>query len=182
MLKTTRSLDKPTSSRNNSSKPASSRNDGSRLASKRNNGNGEIRFDGDSVEHVKKSRKLKDQKLSKLGKLKSKKLFKSRKSKSKKTSQSQNLAKSRKKLSKIGNSSNFDTTEARPKFLTLNAKTTFDHLRLAFTKALILQHFDPKCHIRIETNILGYAISKVLSKLTSETSLDEIVTKTNLDQ
>ena len=58
--------------------------------------------------------------------------------KSKKTSKSQNLTKSGKKLSKSGNTTNFDATEARPKFLTPNAKTTFNCLQLAFIKAPIL--------------------------------------------
>ena len=63
---------------------------------------------------------------------------------------SRNLAKSRKMLSKSGNSTNFNTTETRPKFLTLNAtevgpkfltldaRTVFNRLWLAFIKALIL--------------------------------------------
>ena len=51
----------------------------------------------------------------------------------KKTSKSWNLANSRKKLSKSENSTNFDTTKAGPKFLTLDAKTVFNRLRLTFT-------------------------------------------------
>ena len=74
------------------------------------------------VEHAKKSGKL-----AKSGKLKSEK-----------TSKSQKLAKSRIKLSKSGNSTNFDVTENEPKFLTPNAKTTFNHLWLAFIEAPIL--------------------------------------------
>ena len=111
------------------------------------------------------------EKLSRSGKLKSKKTFKS-----------QNLAKSGKKLSKIGNSTNSDATKDGPKFLTPDAKTTFNHLRLAFTKAPILQYFDLKCHIWIEIDALGYAIGGVLSQLTSGTNPDGIVTKTNLGQ
>ena len=41
-------------------------------------------------------------------------------------------------------------------------------MRQAFTKAPILQHFDPECHIRIETDASGYAIGGVLSQLTSD--------------
>ena len=37
-----------------------------------------------------------------------------------------------------------------------------------FLKAPILHHFDPKCHIRIETDASGYAIGGVLSQLTSD--------------
>ena len=78
-------------------------------------------------------------KLLKIKKLsKSRKLSKLKKSKSKKTSKSQNLAKSEKKLSKNGNSTNFNTTKDRLKFLTPNARIAFNRLWLAFTKAPIL--------------------------------------------
>ena len=60
---------------------------------------------------------LKIRKLSKLGKLKSEKM-----------SKSQNSAKSGKKLSKNRNSTNFDATEDGSKFLTLDARTTFNCL------------------------------------------------------
>ena len=50
-----------------------------------------------------------------------------------------------------------------PKFLTSKAKKAFNRLRQAFTEAPILRHFDPECHIRIETNVSGYAIGGVLS-------------------
>ena len=67
------------------------------------------------------------------------KLLKTRKSsKSQKLFKSRKLAKSRKKLSKSGNLSNFDTKENRSSFLTSDAKTAFNYLWLAFTKALIL--------------------------------------------
>ena len=58
--------------------------------------------------------------------------------KSGKSSKSQKSAKLKKKLSKSGNSPNFGATEAGPKFLTLSARTAFNCLRLAFTKAPIL--------------------------------------------
>ena len=51
----------------------------------------------------------------------------------------------------------------RPNFLTPNAKKAFNHLRLAFIKASILQHFNSECHIQIETDALSYAISGILS-------------------
>ena len=57
-------------------------------------------------------------------------------------------------------------------YLTPNAKQAFTKLRQAFTKALILRHFDPKCHIRIKTDASGYAISGVLSQLTLD-NLDQ---------
>ena len=48
--------------------------------------------------------------------------------KSEKTSKFQNLVKLGKKLSKSENFTNFNAIEARAKFLTLDAKTTFNHL------------------------------------------------------
>ena len=50
-------------------------------------------------------------------------------------------------------------------FLTLDAKKAFNHLRLAFIKALILQHFDLESYIQIETDVSSYAIGRVLSQL-----------------
>ena len=55
-------------------------------------------------------------------------------------------------------------------FLTLGAKRAFTQLRQAFTEAPIPRHFDPECHIRIETDASGYAIGGVLSQLTSDNS------------
>ena len=85
-------------------------------------------------------------------------------------------------MSKSGYSPNFDATEAKPNFLTPGAKEAFNCLRLAFIKALILRHFDPECHIRIKTDASSYVIGGMLSQLASGTSLDGVVTKTNLDQ
>ena len=51
-------------------------------------------------------------------------------------------------------------------YLTPDAKRAFTQLRQAFTEAPILRHFDPECHIRIETNASSYAIGRVLSQLT----------------
>ena len=51
-------------------------------------------------------------------------------------------------------------------YLTPNNRRAFTQLRKTFTKAPILQHFDLKCHIRIETDELGYAIGGALSQLT----------------
>ena len=53
-------------------------------------------------------------------------------------------------------------------FLTPGAKLVFTKLRQAFVKASILHHFDPEYHIRTETDVSGYAISGVLSQLTSD--------------
>ena len=51
---------------------------------------------------------------------------------------SQKLAKLGKKLLKNGNLPNFGITEARPKFLTLDTKITFNYLWLIFIKTPIL--------------------------------------------
>ena len=173
MLKTTGSPDKLTPSRNNGNRSASSMTKNSKPTSRKNDSNGEVdRVDigGNGVEHAKK-----------LGKTsKSQKLSKSGKSKSEKMSKSWNLAKSGKKLLKSRNLTNSDATEDGPKFLTSNARTAFNCLRLTFTKALILWHFYPECHIWIETNVLGYAIGEVLSQLTSGTNPNWVVTKTDL--
>ena len=165
MLKTTK---EPALNRNDGNKSASSRNDDSRPASGRNDGNNEVnKFGGDGVEHAKKSEKSKGQKSAK-----SRKLSKSEKSKGEKS----------KKLPKIGNTLNFDAKNTGPSFLTPKARSAFNRLRLAFTKALILRHFDPECYIWIETNASSYAIGGVLSQLASETSPDGVVTKTDLGQ
>ena len=156
MLKTTGSPDEPASSRNNSNRSASSRNDNSRPASEKNNGDGEVDRVGvnrNGMEHAKKSEK---------------------------TSKSWILSKSGKRLSKSRNSTNCDPTEDGPKFLTLDARTTFNCLWLVFIEAPILWHFDPECHIRIETDALGYAIGGMLSQLTSGTNPNKVVTKADL--
>ena len=88
---------------------------------------------------------------------------KSGKSKGQKTSKSQKLSKSGKNLSKSGNSPNSGIMETGPSFLTPKARSTFNCLRLAFTEAPIFRYFDPECHIQIETDALGYAISGKLS-------------------
>ena len=51
-------------------------------------------------------------------------------------------------------------------YLTPKARLAFIKLRKAFTKAPILWHFDPKYHIQIKTDVLGYANSGVLYQLT----------------
>ena len=55
-------------------------------------------------------------------------------------------------------------------FFTSGARKAFTKLRQAFIKALILHHFDPKCHIRVETDVSGYTIDGILSQLTSDNS------------
>ena len=51
-------------------------------------------------------------------------------------------------------------------YLIPKARLAFTQLKKAFTKAPILRHFDPKCHIHTETNASGYAIGWVLNELT----------------
>ena len=106
-------------------KPALSKNNNNKLAFKKNNSNSKVNKSSISNNSIKYAKK-------------SKKLSKSRKSKSEKTFKSQNLAKSRKKLLKNGNLSNFSIIKVGLRFLTFNAKITFNLLWLAFTKALIL--------------------------------------------
>ncbi len=58
---------------------------------------------------------------------------------------------------------NFAKVNSGTDFLTLEAKKAFIHLQKAFIEVLILRHFDPERHIRIETDVLRYAIGEVLS-------------------
>ncbi len=53
-------------------------------------------------------------------------------------------------------------------FLIADARRAFTKLRQAFVEALILNYFDPERYIQIEIDILGYAISRILSQLTSD--------------
>ena len=126
-----------------------------------------------NIEIAKKSRKSKGHKMFKSQKsAKSRKLSKSGKSKGKIS----------KKPSKSRNLPNFDAKNSGPSFLTPKAKSAFNCLQLAFTKALILWYFDLECHIQIETNASDYAIGGVLNQLTSGTSFDGVVTKADLGQ
>ena len=125
ILKITRSPDKLALSKNNGSRSTSSKNNDSKLAFRKNNSNNKVNGFGigkNSIEYTKKSGKL----------------FKSGKSKSKKTFKSRNLAKSRKKLSKSRNLTNFNATGTGPKFLIPDIRIALNCLLLALTKALIL--------------------------------------------
>ena len=51
-------------------------------------------------------------------------------------------------------------------YLTPDARRAFTQLKQAFTKVPILRHFNPECHIQIQTDASGYAIVGVLSQLT----------------
>ena len=59
----------------------------------------------------------------------------------------------------------------KPTFLNLNAKRVFNHLWLAFIKALISQHFDLESHIWIKIDTLSYAIGEILSKLNLDSNV-----------
>ena len=48
--------------------------------------------------------------------------------------------------------------EAGSDFLMPGARLAFIKLRQVFVEALIFYHFNSKYHIKIETNISGYAI------------------------
>ena len=120
---------------------------------------------GNGEKLAKRSEKLsKNLKSSKLGNLKGKNSIKS------------------KKPSKSRNSPNFDAKETDPSFFNPEARAAFNRLWLAFTKAPILQHFDPKWHIWIMTDVSAYAIGGLLSQLASGTNLDGVVTKADLGQ
>lgn len=49
-------------------------------------------------------------------------------------------------------------------YLTPGTKRAFDQLYQAFTKAPILQHFNPERYIWVKTDAFGYAIGGVLSQ------------------
>ena len=67
-------------------------------------------------------------------------------------------------------------------FFTPKARLAFTQLRETFIEASILYYFNPKSHIRIETEALSYAIGDILTQLFSGTRPDEVVTKTDLGQ
>ncbi len=84
---------------------------------------------------------------------------------------------------------NFAKANSGTDFLTPEAKKAFIHLQKAFTKALIPRLFDPECHIQIEIDDLRYAISGILSQITSDqhssghvTNKDPIPSKSKISQ
>ena len=81
---------------------------------------------------------------------------------------------------KIGYLSNNNDLE-EPKFLNSNTKEAFNRLRQAFTKGPIFRHFNPECHIRIEINVSGYVIERVLSRLTSNQVISDGAIGSNID-
>ncbi len=53
-------------------------------------------------------------------------------------------------------------------FLTTDTRRAFTELRQALLEDSILNHFNPKRHIRIQTDTLSYSIGGILSQLTSD--------------
>ena len=93
------------------------------------------------------------------------------------TSRKSAKSKSRSKSGHLGNNNNLEEC----KFLTPNAREAFNRLRQAFIKAPILRHFNPDCHIRIETDASGYAIGGVLSQLTPNQVTSDGAIVSNVD-
>ena len=58
------------------------------------------------------------------------------------------------------------TQSLRSDFLTPRDRKAFTKLTKAFIETSIFYHFDPDCHIRIETDASSYVICGVFSKLT----------------
>ncbi len=52
-------------------------------------------------------------------------------------------------------------------YLTPKAKKAFIYLQKFFTKTPIFRYYDSEYYIRIETDVLGYAIGRVLNQMTS---------------
>ena len=80
-----------------------------------------------------------------------------------------NLAKSKKP--QLAKSKKLDllkvkANSSKTDFLTSKAQKTFIYLQKTFIKALIFRCFDPKYHIKIETDASKYAIGWVLNKMT----------------
>ena len=71
--------------------------------------------------------------------------------------------------------SNIRATQ-KPIFLTSNVKKVFNNLKQVFIKASILQYFNWKSYIKIDTNVSSYAIDRVLNqlKLDSNISLNDL--------
>ena len=73
-------------------------------------------------------------------------------------------------------------TNSGTDFFTLEAKKVFTYLQKAFTKALVLHHFDLECHICIETNTSKYVVNRVLSLITLDQPLfNHVIYKNHSD-
>ena len=76
----------------------------------------------------------------------------------------------------------FRTEKAGTAFFIPEARLAFIQLRQVFVEVLILHHFDLESYIQIKTDASGYAISGVLSQLSSKTRPDGVVIKDDLGQ
>ena len=65
----------------------------------------------------------------------------------------------------MSKSRNLSKKIVRSDFLTFGARLAFTKLRQIFVKIPILQYFDLERHIRVETDVSGYAIGEVFSQL-----------------
>ena len=79
---------------------------------------------------------------------------------------------------KLKKRSKANSTEAD--FLTSRVKEIFIYLQKAFTKALILRHFDLEFYIQIETDVSRYTMSGVLSQITLDQHFSGHVTNKDL--
>lgn len=68
-------------------------------------------------------------------------------------------------LNRKSRAKNLDQLET---FLIKETKQILTKLRQAFVKVSILDYFDPRCHIQIETDVLSYNIGGIHSQLTSD--------------
>lgn len=84
------------------------------------------------------------------------------------------------KLDLNSKKSNFAKTNfCETDFFTLETKRTLIYLEKSFIKTTFFYYFESECHIRIETNILGYIISVILSQLTLDQHFSDHVTHKN---
>lgn len=105
----------------------------------------------ESIKNLLTVTKLAQSKKSNLAKSKKSNLIKSKKS---------NFVKSKNStLLKDYAKANFTTMD----FLTFEAKKTFVYLRKSFISALRLRYPNPKGNIEIKENVMGYAISEIVS-------------------
>ncbi len=73
--------------------------------------------------------------------------------------------------SKVAKATSPGTSPEAWPFLTPEARLTYTRLKLAFTEALILHHFDPERYIGLGTDASDYAIGGDLNQLTSDQRL-----------
>lgn len=68
------------------------------------------------------------------------------------------------------------TNFIRIDFFISEAKKTFIHLQETLTKILVFCYFDLECLICIETDVLGYAIGRVLNQMISDQHFSNYIT------